>query len=471
MTFVSPSFTPCKEKDLRNVLVEVDSGAYTVIFASVSAASFASSSRALKSSGVQRVRTWPNGVPGLLPEVDSKVQAETLGIQHTASVLDRARLAGTPFALLGREHFASCNIDEDIAFWSHPDIMDLNGKKGIFSGAFYPCELAEGVSCAPGRFLTDSQALSRRLYLGEPCWRPSGSKTVFVGPLPRACECQHSPEHAKVPPGTPQDFNYFYSSTSAGAVFDILAGLGALGEVGSSLFSGRTAPCLPSSGPSLEVEGQVPLQVPGHRVAAVSKTQYFCVEDVRRLKRGDVYVGRGSRERGLEKGLFCNPYTVRQYGRDRCIDLFAEYLAGNRGLQDRLLELSGRRLLCHCKAHERCHADELIRQFLLKYPEACVTGLSDDAPPQEVALAMAWARQEVDDGEVSGTSSEDEPLFPTRLGRGSAYDRRLWTCSSRLAATAAVAALQVCGRWQIDVSSPHRCGWISRVSSGRRPPT
>ena len=45
-------------------------------------------------------------------------------------------------------------------------------------------------------------------------------------------------------------------------------------------------------------------------------------------------------------------------------------------------------------------------------------GLSDDAPPQEVALAMAWARQEVDDCEVAGISSEDEPLFPTRLARG-----------------------------------------------------
>ena len=428
--------TPFKEEDLHNVLVEVDSGAYTVIFASVSAASFASSSRPLKSSGVQRSRTWPNGVPGLPPEVDSKVQAETLGIQHTASVLDRAHLAGTPFALLGREHFPSCNIDEDVAFWSQPDIMDLNGKKGIYSGAFYTCELAKGVGCTPGRFLTNSRALSRRLYLGEPCWRPSGSNTVYVEPLPRACICQHSTEHANLPTGTSQDFNNFYSSALAGAVFDILTGLGALRAGVSSPLSGRSAPCLPSSAPSLEVERQAPLRVPGRRAAVVGESTLRqgevdpntsvpiiapirgCVEDVRRLKRGDVYVGRGSRERGLEKGIFCNPYTVRQYGRDRCIDLFGEHLAGNRGLQDRLLELSGRRLLCHCKAHERCHADELIRQFLLKYPEAYVMGLSDDAPPQEVALAMAWARQEVDDGEVSGTSSEDEPLFPTHLGRG-----------------------------------------------------
>ena len=47
-----------------------------------------------------------------------------------------------------------------------------------------------------------------------------------------------------------------------------------------------------------------------------------------------------------------------------------------------------------------------------------VMGWSDDAPPQVVALDTAWARQELDDGEVSGTSSEDEPLFPSCLGRG-----------------------------------------------------
>ena len=389
---------------MHNVLVEVDSGGYTVIFAGISAASFASSSRALKSSGVQRSRTWPNGLSGLPPGVDPKVQSETLGIHHTASVLDRAFLAGTPFALLGRVHFPSGNIDEDVAFWSQPDIMDLNGKKGIYSGAIYLCELAERVGCTPGRFITNSRALSRRLYLGEPCWRPSG-------------------------------VNNFYSSALAGAVFDILTGLGALRTGVSAPLTGRSSPCLPSSASSMEVERQAPLRVPGHRAAVVGESTKRqgrvdpntsvpviapisgYVEGARRLERCDVCVGRGSRERGLEKGLFCNHYTVRQYGRDRCIDLFGEHLAGNRGLQDRLLELSGRRLLCRCKAHGRCHADELIRQFLLKYPEAYAMGLSVDAPLQEVALAMAWARQEDDDGEVSATSSEDEPLFPTRLGR------------------------------------------------------
>ena len=87
-------------------------------------------------------------------------------------------------------------------------------------------------------------------------------------------------------------------------------------------------------------------------------------------------------------------------------------------LRNVLLELAGRRLLCHCKTHERYHADELSRQFLLKYTEAYAMGWSDDAPPHAVAQAMAGARREVDDGAVSDTSSEDEPLFLTHLGLG-----------------------------------------------------
>ena len=399
--------TPFKEEDLHNVLVEVDSGPYTLIFASVSAASFTSSSRALKSSGIQRSRTWPNGVPGLPPEVHSKVQAETWGIRYTASVWDRALLAGTSLALRGREHFPSCNIDEDVSFWSQHGLMDLNGKK---------------------RYQHDFMALGGKEEIH------SGTNTVYVGPLPRACTCQHG--HVKLAPGISQGINYFYSSPFAGAVFDIPTGLGALRAGVSSPLTGRTSPCLPSSASSLEVERQAPLRFPGHRAAIVGESTLRqggadlittvpiiapvrgCVEDARRLRRGDVCLGRGSQEGGLEEGPFCKHYTVSQYWRDRCIDLFGEHFAGYRGLQGRLSELSGPRFLCYYKLHWRYYADELFRLFFPKYPEAYAMGLSSGAPPQEVALAMAWARQEVDDCEVAVTSSEDASLFPTRLGRG-----------------------------------------------------
>ena len=44
------------------------------------------------------------------------------------------------------------------------------------------------------------------------------------------------------------------------------------------------------------------------------------------------------------------------------------------------------------------------------------------------ALAVVWARQEINDCEISVTSSEDVQLFP--MGAGFAYNCWLGSCSS-----------------------------------------
>ena len=94
--------TPCTEEDLHNVLVDVDSEAYTVIFGSITSASFASLSRVLESSGVQRSSTW--------------------------------------------EHFPNCNFGGVIVFWDQHGLIDFHGKKGIYSRAFYPFVQANEVA-------------------------------------------------------------------------------------------------------------------------------------------------------------------------------------------------------------------------------------------------------------------------------------------------------------------------------------
>ena len=55
---------------------------------------------------------------------------------------------------------------------------------------------------------------------------------------------------------------------------------------------------------------------------------------------------------------------------------------------------------------------------------------SDDVYFQEVALALVWARLEVNGCEVSVTSSEDEPHFPMGWVRVFAYNCWLGCCSS-----------------------------------------
>lgn len=69
----------------------------------------------------------------------------------------------------------------------------------------------------------------------------------------------------------------------------------------------------------------------------------------------DVYIGRGS--------VWGNPFTVQEFGRDRCIEMYQEYitrrLEQEPALVTQLLALKGKRLGCFCKP-QRCHGDVLL---------------------------------------------------------------------------------------------------------------
>lgn len=69
----------------------------------------------------------------------------------------------------------------------------------------------------------------------------------------------------------------------------------------------------------------------------------------------DVYIGRGS--------IWGNPYTVEEYGREKCIEMYRPYMINRLetepGLLDELLALDGKRLGCFCKP-KPCHGDVLV---------------------------------------------------------------------------------------------------------------
>ena len=52
------------------------------------------------------------------------------------------------------------------------------------------------------------------------------------------------------------------------------------------------------------------------------------------------------------------------------IDKFRETLKQDQALHRSLWTLSGRRLICHCRLHEKCHEDVLIQEFSNSYPQA-----------------------------------------------------------------------------------------------------
>ena len=95
-----------------------------------------------------------------------------------------------------------------------------------------------------------------------------------------------------------------------------------------------------------------------------------CLDSVKRLLKGDLYIGRGSRQRSLSKSRYCNTFKVSEVGREMAIDKFRETLLQDRALHRSLWTLSGRRLLCHCRLHEKCHGDVLIQEFSNSYPHA-----------------------------------------------------------------------------------------------------
>ena len=92
------------------------------------------------------------------------------------------------------------------------------------------------------------------------------------------------------------------------------------------------------------------------------------LDEVKRLLVGDYYIGRGCRQRGLGRSIFCNDFKVAVYGRQEAINRFAHKLSTDAELRARLWTLSGLRLLCHCTTGQACHGDIIISGFAAQFP-------------------------------------------------------------------------------------------------------
>ena len=56
------------------------------------------------------------------------------------------------------------------------------------------------------------------------------------------------------------------------------------------------------------------------------------LEDIQAMMQGDVYIGRGCRQRGLKRSLYCNNYEVASYGRQSAIEHFEKHLLSSTSL-------------------------------------------------------------------------------------------------------------------------------------------
>ena len=112
----------------------------------------------------------------------------------------------------------------------------------------------------------------------------------------------------------------------------------------------------------------------------------------KQLGRADLYIGRGALSLSQPRSFWANPYRIdRDHNRASVIAQFQRLLDNGASYKERLPELHGRVLNCHCKAHQECHGDALIRAFLNFRTEACLD-LYKDAPSTDAALSAARAR-------------------------------------------------------------------------------
>lgn len=75
-----------------------------------------------------------------------------------------------------------------------------------------------------------------------------------------------------------------------------------------------------------------------------------------------VYIGRDMSfyVKGANKSKWSNPFSCKKYGRQKCIQLYEEYIIENKDLMNALPELKGKILGCWCKP-ESCHGDILMK--------------------------------------------------------------------------------------------------------------
>lgn len=62
------------------------------------------------------------------------------------------------------------------------------------------------------------------------------------------------------------------------------------------------------------------------------------------------------------KSKWANPFPAKKYGREKCVEMYEDYIIDSPELYDQLDELANKELGCWC-APEECHGDVLVRLF------------------------------------------------------------------------------------------------------------
>lgn len=94
------------------------------------------------------------------------------------------------------------------------------------------------------------------------------------------------------------------------------------------------------------------------------------LEDWLNKSSNHIYIGRDMSfyVKGAKKSKWFNPFNVKKYGREKCLELYRDYILCTDELLNSLDELKGKTLGCWCYP-EKCHGNiliELIHESAIK---------------------------------------------------------------------------------------------------------
>jgi hypothetical protein len=73
-----------------------------------------------------------------------------------------------------------------------------------------------------------------------------------------------------------------------------------------------------------------------------------------------IYIGRSVWNiKGADDSFWRNPFSVKKYGRDKCLEMYKNYVLNNPEMMSKIRELEGKKLGCWCHP-EKCHGDILV---------------------------------------------------------------------------------------------------------------
>lgn len=75
----------------------------------------------------------------------------------------------------------------------------------------------------------------------------------------------------------------------------------------------------------------------------------------------NIYIGRNMSfyVKGANASKWANPFSVKKYGRDKCLEMYENYIKSNKELYNSLEELKNKKLGCWCYPLA-CHGNVLI---------------------------------------------------------------------------------------------------------------